>query len=705
MSEPNSNGEIRFGAFEVIPSRGELRKLGIRIKLPDQSFTVLLVLLEEPGAVVSREQLRKRLWGDDTFTDFEHGLNAAVNRLREALGDSVHEPKFIETLPKRGYRFVAPIENQKSETPENASPQAAPPAHVKAKTWPRWWRFALAALPLVAVGGWLLWQRTHVPVPPARLRVLTSDSGSETQPSLSPDGSQVAFASGGPDGSNTDIFVKLVGAGSALRLTTDPAADVGPAWSPDGKRIAFLRGGAGRIPAIYLISALGGDERKLVEVPRAPGHPLSWSPDGKWLAFSRGRGESAGIYLMPVEGGESKRITHPQAPAYDSFPVFSPDGRWLAFSGCAREFTCDVYLQRLDASFAPQGSPQRISRQNLYVSGITWTGDSLVYSGSLFCGMLPYLWRANVSGTGAPERLDIAGLHATSPSFSPATNLLAFTRFIRDFDIWRYTADGSHQPFITSSLADDSPQFSPDGKRIAFSSSRTGEAYEIWVANADGSHPVQLSSQVGRGQGSPRWSPDGRWIAFDSQRPDGMLDVYIIDATGGRPRRLDLGSHQNALPSWSRDGKWIYYLSDRTGRHELWRVPPSGGQPEQLTANVGHNAFESVDGKTLFYAKSDRFTPLFSRPTAGGPERKIIEHNGQARDFAVFEDGIYYSGRLEAGKIPLLFYQFSTGTSRLITKVEPYVHIGLTVSPDRRTILYTRSIAFGSDLMLIENFR
>ncbi len=124
MSESSSNGEIRFGVFEVFPGRGELRKHGIRIKLPDQSFTVLLVLLEDPGAVVSREQLRKRLWGEDTFTDFEHGLNAAVNRLRDALGDSVNEPRFIETLPKRGYRFIAGVESQTKENQENSSPPA-----------------------------------------------------------------------------------------------------------------------------------------------------------------------------------------------------------------------------------------------------------------------------------------------------------------------------------------------------------------------------------------------------------------------------------------------------------------------------------------------------------------------------------------------------------------------------------------------------
>lgn len=649
--------------------------------------------------------MRKRLWGDDTFTDFEHGLNAAVNRLRDALGDSVSEPKFIETLPKRGYRFIASVENQKRENRESVPPPAALAAQKKAEAWLHRRLLAFAALPLVTVGGWLLWHRATVQFPAPRVRVLTSYPHFETQPCFSPDGSHVAFVWGGPNNDNADIYVKLVGAEDALRLTTDPAGDVGPAWSPDGKWIAFLRGRTGQIPAVYLISPLGGDERKLADVPGASGFPLSWSPDGKWLAFARVLGAPAGIYLQPADGGEARRITFPKAPARDRYPVLSPDGRRLAYAGCTSDFSCDLFVQHLDASYAPQGHPRRITRQDLSIVRIAWANDSLVYSGSLCWGMLHYLWRVRSNGAGEPERMEIAGAHALYPTFSESTNRLAFSRSNLNLDIWQYRGDGTHELFISSSLDDDTPQFSPNGERVAFSSSRSGESFEVWVANADGSHPVQLTKQLGRSQGSPRWSPDGLWIAFDSQRADGKQDIYVIHANGGRPRRLELGPHQNAVPSWSRDGEWIYYMSDRTGRHEIWRVHPAGGQPEQVTDNGGHNALESVDRKTLFYAKADIGTPLFARPLAGGPEGKVVEFNGPARDFPVFEDGFYYSGRSEKGRVPLLFYQFSSGSSRLITHVERYVYKGLTVSPDRKTILYTRSASSGGDLMLIENFR
>ncbi len=705
MSGHLAAATIRFGAFEVFPSRRELRKHGIRVKLPEQSFTILVALLESPELSVSREELRKKLWDDNTNVDFDHGLNAAVNRLREALGDSSAEPKFIETLPRRGYRFIGVI--------ENVAPPVEVPVRKPEPVRPRWGVAVAAGVALAASGGWLAWQRTRVAVPAPSVHVLTSYNDAERQPAFSPDGKQVAFVWSGPKRDNLEIYVKLVGEENALRLTTGSKAAVGPAWSPDGKQVAFLRGTFGLAPvvgsadaAVYLISPLGGSERKVADVPGAGWNPLSWSADGKWLAFARPRGKDAGVYLLPVEGGEPRQMTHPVAPVEDGYPVFSPDGRRLVYSRCASAFACDLYVQELDSAQAPRGEARRVTKQQSYISGITWVGDSVVYSGSLSVGLLGYLWRVEANGTGAPERLEIAGVNAVFPAFSSAANRLAFTRGFRNRDIWRYKEGGTHEILISSSLDEDSPQFSPNGEKIAFVSSRNSQSYDIWVANADGSNPVQMTHQIGRFQGSARWSPDGRWIAFDSMPGDGQQVIYVIDAAGGKPRRLELGPYQNAVPSWSRDGRWIYYLSDRTGRHEIWRVPPAGGQPEKLTDNGGHNALESVDGKTLFYAKADIGTPLFARSLSGGPEREVLDFIGPPREFPVFEDGIYYGGRLDkAGAVPVLFYQFSTGRSRLIMKIERFAQNGLTVSPDRKTILYTRTVSAGADLMVIENFR
>jgi Tol biopolymer transport system component/DNA-binding winged helix-turn-helix (wHTH) protein len=697
MGDNGNNDRIRFGVFELDPRTRELRRNGTLVKLQDQPFQVLLALTGKAGELVTREELAKKIWPDDTFVDFDVGLSRAVNKLRDALGDTAENPRFIQTLPKRGYRFIAPVDGGEC---------VPPPTEIPAKKHmrPRWLLAALGVLPLAAVGGWLLWQRVQLQTPPPRVRVLTSYSGFEYRSAFSPDGGQVAFVWGGPNTDNWDIYVKQVGIENALRLTSDTADDLGPAWSPDGKRIAFLRSGAGLTTAVYLISPLGGDERKLVDVPRAVG-PLSWSHDGKWLAFARWQGEAAGIYLLPVEGGEPRRITFPKAPAYDEYPVISDDGRRLVYGSCTRNFACDLFVQELDSTYAPRGKPHQITRQQLNFRGIAWANDSLVYSGSLSWGVLHYLWRVKVDGERDPERLDIAGVHASFPAFSPHRRQLVFSKSVENYDIWRYQINGSLAPLIKSSLGEARPQFSPDGQRIAFATSRSGESYDIWVADADGSSPKQITSQFGRGAGSPKWSPDGRWIVFDSQRSDGGIDICVVDSSGGRPRRLDLGPYLNALPVYSHDAKWIYFTSDRTGREEIWRVPAAGGQPEQMTENGGFFAAESADGKTLFYTKVRFHGPLFARPLSGGSERKILDYVGVCQDFVAFQDGIYYCGQLKDGQIPLLFHEFSTGVRRSITSIEPVVTNGLSVSPDRKSILISRSASTGSDLMIIENFR
>ena len=565
----------------------------------------------------------------------------------------------------------------------------------------RSWLWALCAVGAMLLAAALWFMRRYVsPLPQQTLVPVTTYPGSEMYPSFSPDGKQIAFSWDGENGSNPGIYVKLLGETNALRLTT--GTDLYPAWAPDGKRIAFWRAKPNQ--GIYTVSALGGPEHKLAGL--APISRFSWSPDGNWLALALNDDKERGIVLLRVEGGELRRISSPQPPAFDRSPAFAQDGHRLAYAGCAGEYTCDVYVQALGAGYSPRGRPQVITRQRAFITAVTWSrdGGSLIYSASQLAGMLPYLWQARADGRQAPQRLEIAGPMASFPSVSPTANRLVFTRLLRDYDIWRYRTGVGVEPLIMSSLADYNPQFSPDGTRIAFESSRSGEAEEIWVAQGDGSQPVQMTNRLGRHQGTPRWSPDGRWIAFDSQGEDGHWDIYVIEVAGGSPRRITSEPSDENMPFWSHDGKWIYFRSDRTGRTEIWRVPFAGGQQEQVTAQGGSTAYESVDGTSLFYTKADS-GPLFARRLSGGEERQVLSYV-YYKSFVPVADGIYYIGpQSNEGFYPLEFFQFSSGVSRLLTKIQRPVFSGLSVSPDRKTILFTKSVSVGADLMIIENFR
>jgi DNA-binding winged helix-turn-helix (wHTH) protein len=284
--------KVAIGPFELDLNAHQLRRQGRLLRLQELPLRLLTVLVEAPGELVTHERLEKELWGD-TVVNFDDGLHTAVRELREALGDSATTPRFIPTVARKGYRFIAPL------TPCNGLKQRPRPTN-------RWRRArilsALALLTLALAAAWF-WVRAYVTgsidVPTVSDVVpLTSYPGTQRSPSLSPDGRKFAFAWTGFTGDNLDIYVQDVDNGTPTRLTSDPAADDYPAWSPDGSRIAFIRSGI-----VYFVPSGGGKERELA---RAAGPGLDWSPDGSLLAVSdrESKDEPTGIFVVSVATGQ-----------------------------------------------------------------------------------------------------------------------------------------------------------------------------------------------------------------------------------------------------------------------------------------------------------------------------------------------------------------------------------------------------------------
>jgi Tol biopolymer transport system component/DNA-binding winged helix-turn-helix (wHTH) protein len=694
---------IRFGVFEVDPEAGELRKQGVKIKLQEQPFQVLALLLEQPGRVVTREQLQKKLWSTETFVDFEHGVNTAITKIREALGDSAENPRFVETLPRRGYRFIAPV----------VGAGLAPSADGEGKALP--YKFAaLAAIVVIVVGlavaGWFWFRRWRATTPEARLTPvpLTSYVGVEQSPSFSPDGNQVAFSWNGEKQDNFDIYLKLIGSPSPVRLTTDPAADLSPAFSPDGRSIGFLR--VSKEHATFIvIPAIGGPERLVAEVA-APyaytSRSLAWLPDGKWVVTD-------GLALLSTETGETRSLTSPPPKSFPDFsPAVSPDGRTIVFTRQTAWGASDIYLLELSEDLKPKGEPRRLTslkglsveptwtpngREIIFISGLLWTDSSF--------------WKVPASGAGEPEQLQLSGGEVFCPTVSRSGNRLAYERSVRDVNIWRLSLSGpgvaAAPPtrFIASTRLEIAAQYSPDGKRIAFQSQSSG-VESIWVSDADGSNAVDLLLGVGAASGTPRWSPDGQRIAFDSNI-EGNFDIYAIRASGGKPIRLTTDSADDVAPSWSRDGKRVYFTSIRTGRYEVWKVSAGGGEAVQVTRNGGGTAFESPDGKFVYYLEGDYRGGLWKMPASGGEENQILP-SVFLRNFFLVNDGIYFIPEPGAdGKFSIQFLNIATGKVKTVAPVSQVSHPmeGLSVSPDGRFLLFSQNDEAGSDLMLVENFR
>jgi eukaryotic-like serine/threonine-protein kinase len=554
--------------------------------------------------------------------------------------------------------------------------------------------------------------RPRPALPAANVIPFTTFSGRELQPTFSPDGNQIAFAWNGEKRDNFDIYVKLVNTGTPpLRLTTNPADDLFPAWSPDGRQIAFVRQTGSEIN-IIVVPALGGPERKLYSGTSAflslyeYGNALSWSPDGKYLAFSGQRSprEPNSIYLLSLDNLETRQLTQPPAGFLgDSTPAFSPDGKVLAFVRGASSRDVEIYVMP-----ATGGDPKRLTFDNRSGRSLAWTADGhdIVFS-LWFYGNLR-LWRVPASG-GTPEQLAVGGEGGSTLAISRPGDRLAYSQESRDTDIWRVEITGSggtRNPtrLISSTRPDYGPQYSPDAKRIAFTSGRSGNN-EIWVCDADGQNPVQLTSFGGPDVGSPRWSPDGRQIAFDSVAA-GNRDIFVVGAEEGKSRRLTEDSSDEVRPSWSRDGAWIYFGSNRTGDWQIWKAPAQGGKAIQVTQQGGREAFESVDGKYVYYSRGFGIAGIWKVPVAGGEEVRVLDNAFQGF-WALLDKGIYFVN-LNATLYPTLdFFDFATNRTRRVAVIEKQLQLvspSLAVSPDGRWILHAKVDRFESDIMLVENF-
>jgi Tol biopolymer transport system component/DNA-binding winged helix-turn-helix (wHTH) protein len=670
--------------------------------LEPKSFRLMMYLVENPGRVLSKDEIMGVVWPDASVSD--NSLARAIGQIRKALGEDPKAPKYVETIPSVGYRFLVDCRQAEeppvppADPPMEVIPAQEPPVRPRKQPW--LWPSVVAGVVLLNAGLWFA-KRPAPPPLPQKLVPVTTYAGSEEHPSFSPDGKQIAFYWDGDKGLNPGIYVKLLGETNALRLTS--GHDAFPAWSPDGKRIAFVRGVIPRTfntgHALYTMSALGGEERKILDIEAS--RQISWSPDGKWIALAQGGLHGSAIFALSPEGGEPRRLSNPKRPAFDTVPAFSPDGHRLAYAHCSIRYSCDIYVQELKTDGTPDGSPRQVTRQGTEIYGLTWSrgARSVVYSAAHMF-MTPYLWRTGSDGREAPQRVEIAGPMAFAPSASPGANHLVYEKSLLDADIWRYRAGGGLEPLITSSLSDFAPQYSPDGSKIAFCSNRSGERMEIWVAQADGSRPVQLTNGPGRNQGTPRWSPDGRWIAFDSAGQDGHFEIYVVEASGSSPRKVTSESMNTYMPFWPPDGKWIYFSANS----QIWRVPFAGGRAEQITTRGASMAYFSDDGTTLFYTKHDA-GPVFARLLSGGEERQVLPYV-HYKAFFPTADGIYYVGaRNDEGSYPLEFYQFSGKTSRVLEKIGGSIFQGMSVSPDGKSILLSRSVNTGSDLMMIENFQ
>jgi Tol biopolymer transport system component len=583
----------------------------------------------------------------------------------------------------------------------------------------------------ITVGAWLV--RDHGSVSYALVpEQLTSELGAAGQPSFSPDGSQIAYYQTPETGNDHSLYVKIIGVpGPPRRLTTRPGVDFSPAWSPDGRYVAFLRykPGAGPKAAVLRVPLTGGPEQTLAEVSiwddpfTWPVADLAWFPDDRSLVtIDRSSPDGpCGLFLLSVDTREKRKLTLPLPEAgNDATPAISPDGHWLAFSRGVWG-VMHLFLVALGDDHMPRGEPTQITFQNGQQTNPVWTPDGreIVFVAGVFQNA--GLWRVSVSGghPGKPERLAFAGNEVRDVAISRIGRRLVFARSVGGgYQIWKIEASPAQKgraslpvKFISSTQTDEDPAYSPDGKRIAFKSARSGSAMEIWVCDSDGANATQLTfSAAGVHNWSPRWSPDGRTILYSSNL-GGRDGLYLVNSQGGASKRLT--SSESRDGSFSRDGNWIYFASHRTGQFQIWKMPANGSDSQEQAVQVTRNGavvgIESPDGKYLYSLTRENLGRLIRIPVEGGEEIPVLL-SILFLNFAVADEGIYFiPGRVQS-PFSLQFFSFATGKIAHVADIgEQGPGYTLEVSPGpgvaSHSILYEQERPEHWNLMLVENFR
>lgn len=578
---------IEFGPFSVDAAAGELRRRGIRVRLSGQPMQILLVLLARPGEVVTREQLRNQVWDKGTFVDFEGGLNVAVAKLRRALEDSAEHPRYIETIPGVGYRFIGSVINLQPVTvPAQTAESARPPAQVPARqARPPAWLAGLATVAAVCLYAAWQWSMGGSESAPSMMLRLTNDPGFSGTPAISPDGRLLAYSSDRNRDEGLDLFVRQVSGGEPLRLTFDGMDNTTPEFSPDGGSIVFRSGRNGG--GIYEIPSLGGEARLIA----SGGFNPRYSPDGSRVAYWVGDARisaavpgSGQVWVVP-RSGEQPRLLAPNLTA-SRYPVWSPDGMsllllgysskrsyetsaldwWLASDTGERVLRTGTYQYFVQAGlFAGDYATDRSALSGIPIlpAPKCWLPASNIIVFSANKGDTKNLWETGFSVStskpaGVLRRLTTSSGNETE--LSCTSDIITFTNVdertevssIR-FDPNSGKMEGSLERIFEDPAYHYMPSLTQDGGHLVVSSARSGRL-NVWMRDLATGKESQVTKSATIVHKYPEISPSGAKITYSATEPNSVRRIYVTTPGGVSEKLCD-----NCLraTSWSRDEKSV----------------------------------------------------------------------------------------------------------------------------------------------------
>ena len=746
----------QFESYSLEVEDRRILKDGVVIPFTKKRFEILLILIENAGQIVKKDLIMSQVWPGKVTE--ESNLSQHIFYLRRIFGKESPTANFIMTIPGAGFMFypqvlvtyedgtrqiiggtpppeAASITVKSCQVESDSIPAtAARYGHLFTRPGVTGLSIVLALLILAGFGGLYFYEQKGAPgtsIQPTVVPFVTLP-GLKMDMAFSPDGRMLAFGNEGDKVESMNLYLKSIDDDRLTRLTAHPGNDHNVAWSPDNREIAFLRwtGQPGRKNKIMILSVTGGSEREIGEAWGG----LDWSPDGRLLAISDNtepRSRSNAIYLVNIDGSGRRRVSRPDPNenVIDGLPKFSPDGRSIAFIRWI-DGGSYIFLSNIET-----GELRKITTDNFAISWIEWANDGKEIIFSANQSTTDRLWRISITG-GRPIMIPGFTDEVNHFTISRRDQSLAFSSYFKNTGINVMPIDPStgRQPGaiaekssaaatadpgnstpppvkktwpckIDSTRADDSSEFSPDGSKIAFMSSRNGFS-DIWIANSDCSSPVQLTVFKQYSVGSPKWSPDGKWLAFD-RAVKGQNDVFTIEISTRRVYRLTENKEHDYLPTWSHDGKWIYFCTDRFGVSQITKVPAEGGEQTQVTTDGGFESRASADGRYLYYTRNQR---LCVKDLISGVEQVIPELAAVqiTRYWTLDRSRIFYVVRELHGRIRVNSFNLSTRQTASIMDLNGWPSMfsgGFSVTADGRLLAISLIDYKTTGISLVRNWK
>jgi Tol biopolymer transport system component/DNA-binding winged helix-turn-helix (wHTH) protein len=736
MAVNNVSWVYEFGPFLLDCEERVLIRHGQQLALPPKAIETLLVLVTEAGRILGKDELLSRIW-PDCFVE-EGNLSQAVFQLRKALGESGSKQQYIETVPRRGYRFIAEVRQVPKEdvsnpfddlplelarpaietpSPAEVAPSAVPQALPSAKGRLRH-QLILAATVLVlvtvAVAVYLFALSSREPLisfEKMRFAKLTS-SGKASHPAVSPDGNYVAYVIN--EAGRQSIWLEQLASSSGVALVA-PAevAYRGLAFSRNGLSIYFVQTDKDQsLGSLYQIPLIGGTPKRIIADVDSP---ATLSPDDKRIAFVRHdpAAREFSLVVANANGSDARPLVKRQRPSRIAFdgPSWSPDGKVIAYA--IVDSTSGEERMRIATARVADGNEQIIGAESWgWIGQVDWLRNGRGIVCEAWKVAVPVfsdqLWVLSYPG-GEVTRFTNDPLSYNRVSLAAKASLAATVRSERNSSLW-VGHPGSQEPAqqIRSGFSEHFSEFfglswTADG-RLLYASQASGNL-DLWTMNADGGDQRRLTTDADP-ESHPLATADGRYLVFVRGRA-GANHIWRMDARGGNPTQLTNGKNEGA-PSLSPDGRWVIYEAFVEGRRALLKVSIDGGAPMQLTDRFAVSPSVSPDGNSILCLSSEtrggRLTPTIIPAGGGAPQFIAVD---VAPDWGQIQwspdgRGIIYS-RTQNGVANLWLRPLDGNAPRQLTDFKEDFIYRFAISSDGRTIACERGRGF-KDIILISNF-